>query len=65
MVVTPVIYLPARPKNQETFVSENKTRMQQVVLNNGVQMPILGFGIFQVSDPAEYERGVRDAIATG
>ncbi|WP_332369162.1 aldo/keto reductase [Spirosoma telluris] len=39
--------------------------MQQVVLNNGVTMPILGFGVFQVPDPAECERSVLDAIATG
>lgn len=39
--------------------------MQQVILNNGVAMPILGFGVFQVSDPAECERSVLDAIATG
>jgi 2,5-diketo-D-gluconate reductase A len=39
--------------------------MQQVVLNNGVVMPILGFGVFQVPDPAECERSVLDAIATG
>ena len=28
-------------------------------------MPILGFGVFQVPDPAECERSVLDAIATG
>ena len=39
--------------------------MQQVVLNNGVKMPILGFGVFQVPDLAECERSVLDAIATG
>ena len=39
--------------------------MQHVVLNNGVSMPILGFGVFQVPDPAECERSVLDAIATG
>lgn len=39
--------------------------MQQVILNNGVEMPILGFGVFQVPDPAECERSVLDAIATG
>ncbi|GAB4017159.1 aldo/keto reductase [Spirosoma migulaei] len=39
--------------------------MQQVTLNNGVEMPILGFGVFQVPDPAECERSVLDAIATG
>jgi 2,5-diketo-D-gluconate reductase A len=36
-----------------------------VKLNNGVQMPILGFGVFQVPDPAECERSVRDAIDIG
>ncbi|UFH57232.1 aldo/keto reductase [Spirosoma sp. KNUC1025] len=39
--------------------------MQHVVLNNAVEMPILGFGVFQVPDPAECERSVLDAIATG
>ncbi len=36
-----------------------------VTLNNGVAMPILGFGVFQVPDPAECERSVRDAIDVG
>src|SRR6185437_6452602 len=36
-----------------------------VKLNNGVEMPILGFGVFQVTDPAECERSVIDAIDTG
>jgi len=39
--------------------------MQSVILNNGVEMPILGFGVFQVTDLAECERSVLDAIATG
>ena len=39
--------------------------MQSVRLNNGLQMPILGFGVFQVKDLAECERSVVDAIATG
>jgi diketogulonate reductase-like aldo/keto reductase len=39
--------------------------MQKVKLNNGVEMPILGFGVFQVTDLAECERSVRDAIETG
>lgn len=39
--------------------------MQQVTLNNGVQMPILGFGVFQVVDLAECERSVVDAINSG
>src|SRR4051794_7825857 len=39
--------------------------MQSVRLNNGVEMPILGFGVFQVKDLEECERSVLDAIATG
>jgi 2,5-diketo-D-gluconate reductase A len=39
--------------------------MQTVKLNNGVEMPILGFGVFQVTDLEECERSVADAIATG
>lgn len=39
--------------------------MKKVVLNNGVEMPILGFGVFQIADPAECERSVRDAIDVG
>lgn len=38
--------------------------MQYVKLNNGVQMPVLGFGVYQV-DPAETERVVFDALQTG
>src|SRR5438034_2273990 len=39
--------------------------MQNVRLNNGVEMPILGFGVFQVKDLNECEGSVIDAIATG
>ena len=39
--------------------------MQKVKLNNGVEVPILGFGVFQVTDLAECERSVIDAIETG
>jgi 2,5-diketo-D-gluconate reductase A len=39
--------------------------METVKLNNGVEMPILGFGVFQVPDLAECERSVLDAIRTG
>jgi 2,5-diketo-D-gluconate reductase A len=41
------------------------TNIPAVTLNNGVQMPILGFGVFQVPDPAECERSVRDALDVG
>src|SRR5690349_10373009 len=39
--------------------------MKNVKLNNGVEMPILGFGVFQVKDLAECEKSVIDAIQTG
>ncbi len=39
--------------------------MQKVTLNNGVEMPILGFGVFQVTDLDECEQGVFTAIETG
>lgn len=39
--------------------------MQTVKLNNSVEIPILGFGVFQIADPAECERSVVDAIQTG
>ena len=38
--------------------------MQTVKLNNGIEMPILGYGVFLV-DPIECERCVTDAIDTG
>src|SRR6476661_262188 len=39
--------------------------MKSVKLNNGVEMPILGFGVFQVKDLEECERSVINAIQTG
>lgn len=39
--------------------------MQKVRLNNGVEIPILGFGVFQVTDLEECERSVFDALQTG
>lgn len=39
--------------------------MQKVKLNNDVEMPILGFGVFQVKDLEECERSVIEAIQTG
>ena len=39
--------------------------MRNVTLNNGVEMPILGFGVFQIADPSECERAVSDALAAG
>ena len=39
--------------------------MQTVKLSNDVEVPILGFGVFQITDPTECERCVVDAIQTG
>jgi len=39
--------------------------MQKITLNNGIQMPILGFGVFQIPDPAECEQSVYEAIQAG
>lgn len=38
--------------------------MEFVTLNNGVKMPMLGYGVYQV-DPAECERCVLDAVSAG
>jgi 2,5-diketo-D-gluconate reductase A len=39
--------------------------MQKVVLNNEVEMPILGFGVYQIPDAEECERSVSEAIRAG
>jgi len=39
--------------------------MQKVMLNNGVEMPILGFGVFQIQDEKECEQAVYEAIMAG
>mgnify|MGYP002936022979 FL=1 len=39
--------------------------MQKVKLNNGIEMPILGFGVYQIEDQALCEQCVYNAIETG
>ncbi|PKM75982.1 MAG: 2,5-diketo-D-gluconic acid reductase [Firmicutes bacterium HGW-Firmicutes-15] len=39
--------------------------MEFVTLNNRVKIPMLGYGVFQIEDPAQCEQAVCDAIATG
>lgn len=39
--------------------------MEKVKLNNGVEMPILGFGVYQITDAAICEQCVYDAIRAG
>ena len=39
--------------------------MEFVTLNNGIKMPLEGFGVFQVPDPAQCEQAVLEAIESG
>ncbi|HIX63805.1 MAG TPA: aldo/keto reductase [Candidatus Mediterraneibacter colneyensis] len=39
--------------------------MEYAVLNNGIKMPMEGFGVFQVPDQEQCEKAVLDAIASG
>lgn len=39
--------------------------MQQVVLNNGIKMPILGFGVYQIADGLQCQQAVLDALEIG
>lgn len=39
--------------------------MHTVKLNSGIEMPLMGFGVFQMTDATECERAVLDAIETG
>ena len=39
--------------------------MQDFTLNDGLSIPLVGFGVFQISDPAECEKAVADAIDVG
>ena len=39
--------------------------MEYVTLNNGVKMPKLGFGVYQIKDPVQCEQAVKDAVSVG
>src|SRR6201996_4221604 len=66
MVETTVICILSIVITGMTFVLIGEKKiMQTIKLNNGIEMPILGFGVFQVTDLAECERSVVDAIETG
>ncbi len=39
--------------------------MEYKTLNNGIKMPILGFGVYQINDTKECEQAVLDAISSG
>lgn len=53
-------------KAGESQISQNiqGDTMEFITLNNGVKMPILGYGVFQV-EPKETQRCVEDAISVG
>ncbi|MCX7942121.1 MAG: aldo/keto reductase [Dictyoglomaceae bacterium] len=39
--------------------------MKKIVLNNGIEMPIIGYGTFQITDPELCEQCVYNAIKVG
>lgn len=39
--------------------------MKNVTLNNGIEMPILGFAVYQIEDPVQCEQAIYDALMTG
>lgn len=39
--------------------------MEYVTLNNGVKMPLVGFGVFQIEDAGQCEQCVLDALDVG
>lgn len=54
-----------KTKSESTNSLADSIATPTVKLNSGVEMPLLGFGVFQVPDPNECERSVYDAIQTG
>lgn len=45
--------------------SKRKNIMQYVMLKNGIQMPMLGFGVYQIEDAVQCEQAVTDALTVG
>ncbi|RZS71022.1 hypothetical protein EV199_2922 [Pseudobacter ginsenosidimutans] len=52
-------------KETNDLCTIKRNNMQKIKLNNGVEMPILGFGVFQANDLDECERSVLDALQVG
>jgi len=46
-------------------MAQHTAAVPTVTLNNGIEMPLLGFGVFQIADQAECERAVVDALSVG
>lgn len=49
---------------RKTIENEEDIKMEYVTLNNGVKMPVLGYGVYQVTQE-ECERCVLDALQVG
>lgn len=49
---------------RKTIKNEEDIDMEYVTLNNGVKMPVLGYGVYQVTKE-ECERCVLDALQVG
>ena len=68
MVIFPKIHIHTDHKKPNNFAVRNIKNCvimdSKVILNNGVEMPLVGYGVFQVS-PAECERCVSDALSVG
>ena len=39
--------------------------MQYVTVNDGIQMPLMGYGVFQITDALQCEQCVQDALEVG
>lgn len=46
-------------------IQKGRIVMEFVTLNNGIKMPLEGFGVFQVPDPAQCEQAILEAIESG
>lgn len=60
-----VILQKEKADSKALFIHEKRTAMNHVTLNNGVRMPMQGFGVFQVPDAHVCEQAVTDALYTG
>ena len=49
---------------RKTIKNEEDIDMEYVTLNNGVKMPVLGYGVYQVTKE-ECERCVLDSLQVG
>lgn len=58
-------YIKGRAERPPDKGIHRKHMMEEIILNNGVAMPVLGFGVYQIPDAAECERCVLDAIEVG